>query len=381
MILASLLWVTDGNECAVIAIIILLQLCVLCGTSFLVLALVRQTTRQLWPSVAAGIFLVHIGCEFFLWFQFTHDSWLTLLALDVLIAGLCWGKPLDRWQSALRWGLFGGLCALINPIVAMTWGILTAVIGVRQHDSGKRLGLALVLAFLILMPWMVRNYLHFGRWIPVKSNLACELYQSQCIGPDGLVEHPSTFASHPYTAPGPERTEFNGVGEMAYLDRKANQFWQAVRADPLEFGARIANRLLAATLWYVPFDPQEESEIPGWTLLRRLVHPWPFLALLFLLGTARRQPLHPAQWTAIGLYCLYLLPYVVISYYDRYAMVLVGAKVLLVVWGVDRLLVYWAVANKEPGVLQTRQPRLPIAVPAAESASRKRSGASFHSPA
>ena len=64
----------------------------------------------------------------------------------------------------------------------------------------------------------------------------------------------------------------------------------------------------------------------------------PFLALLFLAVTAVRQPLHGAQWTVIGIYLLYLLPYVAVSYYERYAMPLVGVKALLVIWGVDRLL-------------------------------------------
>jgi hypothetical protein len=42
----------------------------------------------------------------------------------------------------------------------------------------------------------------------------------------------------------------------------------------------------------------------------------------------------------IGVYLLYLLPYVGISYYERYAVPLVGVKVLLVVWAVDRCLAF-----------------------------------------
>jgi hypothetical protein len=40
----------------------------------------------------------------------------------------------------------------------------------------------------------------------------------------------------------------------------------------------------------------------------------------------------------LGLYALYLLPYIVVSYYERYAMPLLGVKVLLVLWAVDRLI-------------------------------------------
>jgi hypothetical protein len=63
----------------------------------------------------------------------------------------------------------------------------------------------------------------------------------------------------------------------------------------------------------------------------------PFLALLILVGTAARRPLGHAERVAIGVYALYLLPYVVVSYYPRYAVPLLGVNVLLVVWAADRL--------------------------------------------
>ncbi len=38
------------------------------------------------------------------------------------------------------------------------------------------------------------------------------------------------------------------------------------------------------------------------------------------------------------IYGAYLLPYVLISYYDRYAMPLLGMKMVLVVYGVDAVI-------------------------------------------
>src|SRR5262249_23595454 len=54
--------------------------------------------------------------------------------------------------------------------------------------------------------------------------------------------------------------------------------------------------------------------------------------------TAVRERLHAYQWAVVAVYALYLLPYVGVSYYERYAVPLLGAKVLLVVWAADRLL-------------------------------------------
>jgi hypothetical protein len=334
-ILAGLLWVCDGDRDTVMAIVVFVQVMVLIGTGILVLALARQTTR-LWAAVPVTVFLVTLLCNFQLCFQSTHDCWLVLLFVDLLIAGLCWLRPLDRGRTAAVWGLFGGLCALVNPIVALTWGTFSLVVGF-QARAWSRLAIALLFAGLTLTPWTVRNYLVFGRLIPVKSNLAYELYQSQCLQKDGLIQA-TTFSIHPYGSNTRERKEYAALGEIAFLDRKREQFWEAVWADPQNFVTRAAYRFLGATLWYVPFDRPSEAKRP-WTLwLCRLTHPLPFLALLTLVVSACWQRLHRAQWIALAVYLCYLLPYIVVSYYDRYAVPLLGTKVLLVVWAADRLL-------------------------------------------
>lgn len=40
----------------------------------------------------------------------------------------------------------------------------------------------------------------------------------------------------------------------------------------------------------------------------------------------------------MGAHVVYLMPYVVVSYYERYAAPLLGVKVLLVIRGVDRVI-------------------------------------------
>jgi hypothetical protein len=73
-----------------------------------------------------------------------------------------------------------------------------------------------------------------------------------------------------------------------------------------------------------------------------------------LLVTAVREPLSWTQGTVVGVYVLYLLPYIAVSYYDRYAAPLVVVQTLLVLWAVDRL---WAWRTWS-------RPPLPLAVPA-----------------
>jgi hypothetical protein len=68
------------------------------------------------------------------------------------------------------------------------------------------------------------------------------------------------------------------MGEIAYVDLKAEQFCRAVADDPFDFIDRVANRFLGATLWYRPVHRTHETIRPWVTWLSRAVHPLPFLA-------------------------------------------------------------------------------------------------------
>ncbi|HEX4589875.1 MAG TPA: hypothetical protein VH120_08105, partial [Gemmataceae bacterium] len=317
---AGLLWVGGGDKDVVIAATVFLQTFALAVTGWLVLGLAWSAMRlpqRLGVGLAAVVFLGAVVVNFHLWFQFTHDCWLILLAVDGVLAGLLWFRPLGSWKSSVGWGMYGGITALISPVVGFVWGVLSIALAVRSSGRLRsRLAVALLAAGLVLTPWTVRNYFVFGRLIPVKSNLAYELYQSQCLQPTGLIQA-STFKTHPVANVQGSRREYKRLGEIVFLEEKGAEFRAAVRADPLDFLDRFANRFLGATVWYVPFDADEETKRPWSFWTSRLTHPLPFLCLLVLLLTAIRTPLVPAQRAVIGVYACYLLPYVIVSYYDR----------------------------------------------------------------
>jgi hypothetical protein len=332
-ILAGMLWLCDDSRAGVMALVIFVQVLVLIGTGWLVLALVQRTAPGIAPAVTALVFFAMLVDHFFLCFQLTHDSWLVLLTIDLLLAGCCFVAVLSSYRSATAWGVFGGLSAMINPCVGLAWGGLTLVMALRRR-AWSELAVALVAAALTLLPWTVRNYLVFGRFIPSKSNLAFELYQSQCLQPSGLLLR---FQGHPYAARSPERRAYEELGEAGFLDLKWQQFWASVQAQPLGFADRAAERFLGATLWYEPFQRPNQPPRSWVVWLGRLTHPLPFLALLLLVGSGCWRPLTWPQWVAIAVYVLYLLPYVLASYYDRYGMPLIGVKTLLVLWAIERI--------------------------------------------
>jgi hypothetical protein len=339
IIQAGLFWAGDGDRRVVVTGIVILQMAVLCGTGFLVLAVVRRTTTRIATVLAGALFFLAICFHFSQWFQVAQDCWLMLLMFSLLIAGICWLWPMNHWPRAAAWGACGGLSALVNPSIGFAWGVVTLAGGLRGPH--RRYGVvALVVAGLVVAPWTIRNYLVFGRLIPIKSNAAYEMYQSQCLQPGGLLQG-GVFQAHPSHPQSAERQEYKRLGEATYLDRKSEQFWRAVQADPLDFIDRLSNRFLAATVWYAPFYPGSEIGKPLIFWARRIAYPLPFLAMLFLLWSANREQLAWPQWAVIGVYLLYLLPYIVASYYERYTAPLVGVKVLLLVWAADRLLAMW----------------------------------------
>lgn len=173
---AGLLWGCSGNKDAVMAVAIALHAGALIVTGCLVLALVPPSSGRLGYALATALFVLGLLGHFLWWFQRTHDCFLVLLALDGLVAGAVWLRPLGRWRTAAAWGLFGGVSTLVSPVLGLVWGVLSVATAGRSR-AWAPLAVAVFVAALALAPWTVRNWLVFGRLIPVKSNLAYELYQ------------------------------------------------------------------------------------------------------------------------------------------------------------------------------------------------------------
>ena len=340
VVIAGLRWIAGNDMEAVTAMFVLLQDLSLIGTGLLLIALTRRTTGQVWLTT-----FLYIGvlCFYFrLCFQFTHDCWIVLAALDVLIWGLVWLRPFEgSKRRAAVWGIVGGMCALVSPIVGLCWAVAALGCGLPKGRR-SRFAIAVLLSMLTITPWIIRNWLLFERLIPVKSNLAYELYQAQIVQPGGVLQG-NIFGSHPYATDGEERWQYRKDGEMKFLDKKWNLFVKAVQENPGDFAERVANRFFAATLEYSPFNLSEKTRgergglfsYEAWVYrTSQLVYPLPFLALVVLLVSAAWQPLSSAQWIVIGIYVSYLLPYILVSFYERYKFPIVVAEVALLVWGV-----------------------------------------------
>jgi dolichyl-phosphate-mannose-protein mannosyltransferase len=100
-------------------------------------------------------------------------AWATLQIAD--------SKP---WRNWICYGLLWGFALMTNPAVGSVFPFLLAWLAfgrLREQSPGRRTllarpALALLVAALCCIPWTVRNFAVFHRFIPFRSNLAYELY-------------------------------------------------------------------------------------------------------------------------------------------------------------------------------------------------------------
>src|ERR1700689_2657077 len=163
-------------------------------------------------AIAAWIWVFWYYCAVLL--LFLDETSLSALLFVVGVWGLL---GVERSRRAWRWAAFGvfwAFCCLVSPaffsVLACYWVWLWARDS-REYVVWRR-GIAIsIMAFAVtLAPWVVRNYLAFGRFIFVRSDLPAEVYYANH---EGLGRSPADYSSFPTADP----TEYQRLGEPAYM--------------------------------------------------------------------------------------------------------------------------------------------------------------------
>ncbi len=354
-LLAAVYWCSGGSQHAAIQLMLFVATLALWVTGLIIVHQARVFGLTLLGFVT---FVVAILANFHELLQRTHDGPLLQIVVSGLYLGLVQSWHGLNVRQAAVWGCYGGFCALCSPIIGVTWAVMTAwrlwprrssaistQVLSRSNDrqslrqpqaSGYRIAafssliVAVVASMLMITPWTIRNRVRMGHWIPIKSNGMYELWQSQCIDDDGVLEQ-TTCMTHPWNRNGLQRKRYAEIGEIAFVAEKGREGIQSIRNAPISFAQRIANRFVVATVLYQPFSAYHRTRQAGIPfLMKRIVFPLPFLGFVVTLIYAVRRPVPIQIQAACSIYALSLLPYVLVSYYDRYAIPLLGIKVLLV---------------------------------------------------
>ncbi len=275
-----------------------------------------------------GQFLV-ISCAFIL---ITDCQWLLQYTHDCVITSFFIGAMMLFWSNAnqtnVSWtmkastaGFISGVAMLSSPIVGLA---CVATLLTNWHRNMNQLILSCCVAALIMMPWIVRNYVVFDQLIPIKCSGAFEAWQAQCKSQNGLVTF-ETERHHPCGV-GNEGELYTELGERAYINLKQKEFFEAIagKRGPTEYVRRCTNRFAAASVWYYAAWPYYDS---GWFfVVQRVLYPFSFIG--FLLSFLMPMPIHRnAIRAAQVMFVFGLMPYIFISFYHRYTVPLFPLRI------------------------------------------------------
>jgi len=183
-------------------------------------------------------------------------AWSTCLVTLELCCLFLFAWRLEDSARKRDWILFGALCgiaALTEPVtlaVLPFLGIYTLYRRYRLARPWKAQMIAVALAGVVtLSPWIVRNYMLFHRFIPVRSGYGLELY----IGNNGYSQHWVNRTLHPNHSDA-ELSEYERVGEIAYMDHKLQQGKDYIRNHPAWFAWMTFRRIVYMWTGYWSFD-------------------------------------------------------------------------------------------------------------------------------
>jgi hypothetical protein len=153
-------------------------------------------------------------------------EWIWDTSLSALLAAMILWATLELAESEgwLDWGVYGvlwGLALMTNPALGVLLPFLLGWLVFRGCGEGaarsKRVVLAVAITILCCVPWTIRNYLAFHRFIPVRSNLPFELW----LGNNDIFDEHARNGRTSITRT-EEARSYAQLGETAYMQKK----WQ-----------------------------------------------------------------------------------------------------------------------------------------------------------
>jgi hypothetical protein len=210
-------------------------------------------------------------------------EWIWDTSLSVLLAAALLCTTLALETSSIRrdfvsYGLLWAASLLTNPALGAVLPFLIAWLIYRRRASLRQIvaSCALTGAVIILccLPWTVRNYVHFHRFIPLRSNFAYEFWSG----------NNEIFDEHSRALNRITRYEqmhlYAELGENAFLAQKKEEAIRFVRTHPALYAHLFGGRIVAT--WLGTGSPWEDFVDTDSPLARFLIG-WNALALVAML--------------------------------------------------------------------------------------------------
>ena len=250
----------------------------------------------------------------YIWYWSIHWIWDTTFTPLILSLIFLVALELQEWQGFQGWVIFAslwGLGALVNPTMLAFLPFCGLWVWRQRFKSGLSSFSGVVLAsaifFLILSPWVVRNYEVFGRFVFLRDDFGLQFRLGNNNIADGML-----IATLQPNLNKLELEKFQRMGELAYADDCKRLAFTWVRENRLRFALISLKRFF----YYWNGVPKPTDSAAPWDFRSSLFLTWSVLAI-WGMGRAVRQKVRGA-WLFAGLLLTYPATYYFVYPHARY---------------------------------------------------------------
>jgi 4-amino-4-deoxy-L-arabinose transferase-like glycosyltransferase len=248
-----------------------------------------------------------------------------LLSLALLLTFRMADEP-PRPRMWILFGLLWGVISLTNTAVVsmMPFCLLWLLYRLpRRPQQFVGAALCVLIAALVVSPWLLRNYEVFGKFIFVRDNLPLEMYEANNDQSAGLW----TRNEHPGNNPEAMR-RFQELGELGFMAEKQQEVRLFIREHPGRFLWYTGER--AVYFWIAP--PQA-TILAGYDLM--ISRHTNFLLGTVLAFSGLWLTIHNRKRGAFLLACfllIYPIPYYLVMPFVRYKHPIEPEMLMLIVY-------------------------------------------------
>ncbi len=250
----------------------------------------------------------------YVWYWSIHWIWDTTLTPLILAMVFLIALELECWPGVQGWIAFGilwGGAALANPASLAFLPFCGLWIWFRRVQAGLPsfggVVLSSVIFFLVLSPWLIRNYEIFDRLVFIRDDFGLQLRLGNNQFSDGML-----FAALQPNLNPPEFQNFKRMGELAYEAYCRQRAFEWIGDHPRRFAIISMKRFF----YYWNGVPRPADRVAPFDFRSSL-----FLAssVLGLWGAGRALRQHrPGAWLFAGLILTYPLVYYFVFPHARY---------------------------------------------------------------
>lgn len=279
------------------AIVILLFQSLLSSLTCLLAYLISQ---QLFHSLRSAVLTAALWAVYpaSIWFSINYiwDDCLLALAIATTFLLLLHASRNPSLKLAFAVGLMMGFSLLISPVALPFYALALGYVGWRARAKGKpALKLVTVAGAtigLLLLPWLIRNYVTFKQIGLIKAGFGVELRIGNNPGATGMFTQMHRKRLHPSLVP-EEFVHYVRVGEVNYNRYCLAQALAYIRGNPMQFVRLSLKRL--GYFWLGDWGEEKEwlgnlsKGIPYALMIKKLSYVVPVLFLAVGLFTAWRR--------------------------------------------------------------------------------------------